>query len=155
MTGYPSNANVTAYRRTAVQGGVAAADPHGLILMLMDGAMERMATARGCIEQRQIAQKAKLLHSAVRIVGELRGVLNLGPGGTIAQNLSELYDYMARRLILANAQNNVDYITEVMSLLGEIRGAWVAIGPQVRSGATEADTMGGPIGSSTPSVPAA
>jgi flagellar secretion chaperone FliS len=126
------NANVAAYQRTAVQGGVAASDPHGLILLLMDGAMERMAAARGCIERHENARKAKLLHSCVRIIGELRGVLNVAQGGAVAQNLSELYDYMARRLVLANAESNVGIINEVMSLLAEIRGAWMAIGPQVR-----------------------
>jgi flagellar secretion chaperone FliS len=132
MSAFSQNANVAAYQRTAVQGGVTAADPHGLILMLMDGAMERMAAARGCIERREMARKAKLLHSCVRIIGELRGVLDVAKGGAVAQNLSELYDYMARRLLLANAESNAGCINEVMSLLAEIRGAWVAIGPQVR-----------------------
>ena len=149
------NANVVAYQRTAVQGGVAAADPHGLILLLMDGAMERMAAARGCIERREIVRKAKLLHSCVRIIGELRGVLNLAQGGAIAQNLSDLYDYMARRLILANAQNDIGCIVEVMSLLGEIRGAWAAIGPQVRSASATASAGGATPPASTSPAPAA
>jgi flagellar secretion chaperone FliS len=148
------HSKVAAYERTAVHGGVAAADPHGLILLLMDGAMERMATARGCIERRQIVQKAKLLHSSVRIIGELRGVLNMADGGTIAQNLSELYDYMTRRLIRANAENSVTYITEVMSLLAEIRSAWIAIGPQVRQ-ASQAAPAGPDAAPSAPQAPAA
>ncbi|HTX23243.1 MAG TPA: flagellar export chaperone FliS [Steroidobacteraceae bacterium] len=138
MTPYPRNANVAAYQRTATQGAVATADPHGLVLMLMNGAMERMAAARGCIERREIVRKAKLLHTCVRIIGELRGTLNMADGGTIAQNLSELYDYMARRLIIASAENNAGCVTEVMSLLGEIRGAWIAIGPQVQQAAASA-----------------
>ncbi|HUN75127.1 MAG TPA: flagellar export chaperone FliS [Steroidobacteraceae bacterium] len=145
---------LAAYESVSVQGGVAAADPHGLIVLLMDGAMERMATARGCIEHREIVRKAKLLHSAVRIIAELRGVLNLAQGGAIAQNLSDLYDYMARRLILANAQNDVGCINEVMSLLGEIRGAWVAIGPQVRQASAPGALGGGMLPSTSP-APAA
>jgi flagellar secretion chaperone FliS len=147
------NSKLAAYESVSVQGGVAAADPHGLILLLMDGALERMATARGCIERREIVRKAKLLHSAVRIIAELRGVLNLAQGGAIAQNLSDLYDYMARRLIVANAQNDIGCIAEVMSLLGEIRGAWVAIGPQVhQQGAAggAAGAAGAAMPSSTP-----
>ena len=145
-------ANIAAYQRTAVQGGVAAADPHGLILLLMDGAMERMAAARGCMERREFVRKAKLLHSCVRLIGELRGVLNLAQGGAIAQNLSELYDYMARRLIVANSENNIGCITEVMSLLGEIRSAWVAIGPQVREGLAAGGAAAPPTTTAAPAA---
>lgn len=131
MNAYSRNAKLAAYQSNAVHGGVAAADPHGLVLMLMNAAVERLTTARGCIERREIVQKAKLLHSCVRIVGELRGTLNLSAGGPIAQNLSDLYEYMARRLLRANIENDVACINEVLSLLGEIRSAWVAIGPEV------------------------
>ena len=131
MNAYSRNAKLAAYQSNAVHGGVAAADPHGLVLMLMNAAVERLTTARGCIERREIVQKAKLLHSCVRIVGELRGTLNLSAGGAIAQNLSDLYEYMARRLLRANIDNDIACINEVLSLLGEIRSAWVAIGPEV------------------------
>lgn len=132
MNAYSRNSKVAAYQSNAVHGGVAAADPHGLVLMLMNSAVERLTTARGCIERRETVQKAKLLHSCVRILGELRGTLNVAEGGAIAENLSELYDYMSRRLLRANVENNVACINEVLSLLGEIRSAWAAIGPQVR-----------------------
>ena len=131
MNAYSRNAKLAAYQSNAVHGGVAAADPHGLVLMLMNAAVERLTTARGCIERREIVQKAKLLHSCVRIVGELRGTLNLSAGGAIAQNLSDLYEYMARRLLRANIDNDIACVNEVLSLLGEIRSAWVAIGPEV------------------------
>jgi flagellar protein FliS len=131
VNAYSRNAKLAAYQSNAVHGGVAAADPHGLVLMLMNAAVERLTTARGCIERREIVQKAKLLHSCVRIVGELRGTLNLSAGGPIAQNLSDLYEYMARRLLRANIDNDIACINEVLSLLGEIRSAWVAIGPEV------------------------
>jgi flagellar secretion chaperone FliS len=101
--------------------------------MLMDGAVERLTTARGCLERGELVKKAKLLHSCISIIAELRGSLNLAQGGNLAQNLSELYDYMARQVLRANAENNAVFITEVLSLLGEVRSAWVAIGPEVRS----------------------
>jgi flagellar biosynthetic protein FliS len=75
---------------------------------------------------------AKLLHGCVKIIGELRGILNTAEGGTIAQNLSDLYDYRIRRLLRANLETNVACITEVLDLLSEIRKAWFAIGPEVR-----------------------
>jgi len=123
---------MAAYQNNAVHGGVAAADPHGLVLMLMNAAVERMTTARGCIERGEIVRKTKLLHSSVKIIGELRGTLNMAEGGSLAQNLSDLYDYMTRRLLLANVETSVPCITEVLGLLSEVRSAWIAIGPQTR-----------------------
>ncbi len=46
-----------------------------MVQMLMDGAAERLATARGCIERGEIARKAKLLHSSVTLIAEVRGKL--------------------------------------------------------------------------------
>jgi len=132
---YSAKSKLAAYQSTAVHGGVAGADPHRLVLMLMDGALERVAIARGCIERNgkgDIARKAAALSQCVGIVGELRGTLNLRAGGELAQNLDKLYDYMVRRLLLANVNNDVKILTEVSGLLDNVRSAWAAIGPSVR-----------------------
>lgn len=133
MSAYPRNSKLAAYRTVSVHGSVAAADPHRLVLMLMDGVMDRLANARGCIERSETARKAQLLHSCVMLLGELRGSLNMAQGGELARNLSELYDYMVRQVLRANVESNVEYVKEVSSLLAEIRGAWTAIAPEVRS----------------------
>ena len=104
-------------------------------MMLLDVCAERLTIAAGCIDRRETARMAKLLHSCVTILAELRGSLNLAAGGPLAENLSSLYDYMMRQLLLANAGSNASMVKEVLGLLNEIRSAWVAIGPQVRSGA--------------------
>ncbi len=132
VSAYARNSKVAAYQSVSVHGGVAGADPHRLVLMLMDGALERMAIARGYIERGQIARKAQALHQCVNIVNELRGSLNLSQGGALAQNLGDLYDYMLRQLLRANVESDLSCVKEVASLMGEIRGAWVAIGPEVR-----------------------
>jgi len=135
VSGFGANSKLAAYRSAYAHGGVAGADPHGLVLMVLNAAMERLASARGCIERRDVMSKAKLLHSCVTLVAELRGSLNLAQGGVLAQNLDDLYDYMTRRLLLANAENNIACIAEVERLLGEIRAAWIQIGPEVRKSA--------------------
>lgn len=131
VSGYERNAKLGAYQSVSAHGGVASDDPHRLVLMLMDGALDRMALARGFLERGEIARKSQVLHSCITIITELRGSLNLAQGGALAHNLSDLYDYMMRQLLRAIADNSVEYIREVSSLLGEIRTAWVAIGPQV------------------------
>ena len=134
MSSFAHKSSLAAYQSVSAHGAVADADPHRLVQMLMDALMERMVTARACIERGEISRKARLLHSCVTLVAELRGSLNTKDGGPLAQNLSALYEYMARQLLMANVENDMGKITEVMSLMGEIRGAWIAIGPEVRKG---------------------
>jgi flagellar protein FliS len=133
---YSRNSNLAAYQSAAVHGGVAGADPHRLVLMLMDGALERIAIARGCIERGgkgDVGRKAAALSQCVGIVGELRGTLDMGAGGELADNLNKLYDYMLRRLLLANSSSDVKILVEVASLLENVRSAWAAIGPAART----------------------
>ena len=135
MSSFPGRSNLSAYHTVSVHGGVAQADPHGLVLMLLDACAERLASACGCIERRDIVRKAKLLHSSVTLIAELRGSLNLAAGGPLAANLSDLYDYMMRQLLKANVNSEPGPVREVLGLLNDIRSAWLAIGPQVRSAA--------------------
>lgn len=138
---YARNSKIAAYQSVVAHGGVAHEDPHRLVLMLFDGALERLALARGCVERKgrgDIAKKAQLLTQCMHIVGQLRGSLNLADGGALSQNLSDLYEYMLRQLLRANAENDLDRIREVAALLSEIRGAWVAIAPELRHGASAA-----------------
>lgn len=132
MSPYSSQSKVAAYRSVNAHGIVASADPHTLVLTLFDAILGRLITARSCIEQGQISRKAGLLHSSVVLLGELRGSLDLQRGGSLAQNLSDLYDYMVRRLLQASASDDAAALGEVQSLLSEIREAWAAIGPEVR-----------------------
>jgi flagellar protein FliS len=134
---YARNSKIAAYQSVVAHGGVANEDPHRLVLMLFDGVLERLALARGCLERNgrgDVSKKAQLLTQCMQIIGELRGSLNLSEGGALAQNLSDLYEYMLRQLLRANAENDLERIREVGALLSEIRGAWVAIGPELRRG---------------------
>ena len=132
MNEFGYNPRMAAYRSALVHGGVANADPHALVQMLLDAALDRMAAARGCIERGELIGKAKLLHSCVIILAELRGSLDLVKGGALAKNLRDLYEYMIRRLLTANVRSDASCVTEALGLLGEIRSAWMAIRPQVR-----------------------
>lgn len=132
MPGYARSSNLAAYQSAAAHGGVAASDPHRLIVMLMDGAVERIVTARGCMQRNETSEKARLINRAVSIIGELRNSLDLRGGGQIAANLAELYDYICRRLLRATTENRVEMLDEVSTLLHEIRSAWLAIAPEAR-----------------------
>jgi flagellar secretion chaperone FliS len=127
-----SSPKSSAYQSAAAHGSVAAADPHGLILLLMNGALERIAKARGCIQNKAITEKAQLIHRSVSIIDELRNSLNLDAGGEIAANLDRLYDYMCRQLLRASLENNVAILDEISKLLAGIRDTWERIPKEQR-----------------------
>lgn len=144
MNAYSRQSKLAAYRSVSAHGAVADGDPHTLVLTLFDAVLGRLMAARACIETGEITRKAGLLHSSVVLLAELRGSLDLQKGGQLAQNLSELYDYMTRRLVQANVSNDAAAVTEVLGLLEEIRAAWAAIAPEVRSAAgAAAGSVGG------------
>src|SRR5215813_1272790 len=97
----PYRRNISAYQSVSVQGGVEEANPHRVVLMLMDGALERVHTARGHIANGGSADKSQLLHRAVRIIETLRDSLDMTAGGEIAANLSKLYDYACMQIMQA------------------------------------------------------
>lgn len=119
------------YASVKVHSGVESASPHRLIQMLFEGALERIAQAKGAMLQKQIARKGELIGKAAAIVGGLQGSLNDNEGGELAENLDSLYDYIIRRLSQANHENNPEYLDECGRLLGEIKSGWDAIANQV------------------------
>lgn len=123
---------VATYRSVATHGGVAAADPHQLIVMLLEGALERLAAARGCIERAAYAEKTCHLRRALAIVGELRASLDLTQG-VLAERLDALYDYISRQLLRAHSEHDARLLDSLSALLGEIRAAWVAIPVEARN----------------------
>jgi flagellar secretion chaperone FliS len=127
MSAYSRSSSLAAYQSVAAHGGVAAADPHQLITMLMDGALQRLAAARGAIEHGAMESKSRLIHRVVEIIDELRASLNLEAGGAIAANMADLYDYCSRLLLRASLENRVEPLDEVAHLMREIRSAWIQI----------------------------
>ena len=115
---------VQQYNRVGVSSSVEAASPHRLIEMLMSGAMEKIAFAKGFMERGNISEKGGHISWAISIIEGLRASLDLKTGGEIAQNLDDLYDYMTRRLARANVENNPDILDEVASLMSSVKNAW-------------------------------
>ncbi len=126
-----------AYAQTNVASGTPDASPHQLILMLLDGALASIGQAQAHIATNNVADKNAAASKALRILEEgLRASLDRGNGGAIAQKLDALYDYMTRRLLMANLKNDVQGFAEVGNLLREIRAGWEGIAAEANAGAT-------------------
>jgi len=125
----PARRAIDAYATVGVETGVAAADPHRLILMLYDGALVAISNARLALARGEIAAKNAAIGKAIAIVdGGLKVSLDVKAGGQLAERLDALYDYVLRRLLSANLTGDPAILEEVARLLGELRGAWEQIG---------------------------
>lgn len=109
------------------------ADPHRLIQLLYDGALERVTMAKGQMRIGNIEGKNRLIGKAVEIIGGLREFLDREKGGELAERLDALYEYMERRLFEANRHNNLEILDEVAGLIKEIKSGWEGIRDQVTS----------------------
>ncbi|HAO24811.1 MULTISPECIES: flagellar export chaperone FliS [unclassified Methylophaga] len=112
------------YGRGAVESEVNFASPHRIIQMLMEGALSKIATAKGCIARNDIAEKSRQITWGMNIIQGLRTSLDAQKGGEVAANLDSLYEYMGRRLLEANVTNDVAILDEVSSLLMEVKAGW-------------------------------
>ncbi len=95
-----------------------------LIQMLFDGLVDTLIAAQGHLAHGAIQEKCKCIARASRIVVGLQGSLDFAKGGELAQNLNDLYNYVTRRLIFANAHNDMAALKEIHGLMTEIRSAW-------------------------------
>lgn len=120
---------LTAYAQAGIAAKVQAASPHQLIILLFEGAESAINVAKLHMENGETASKGKLISQAIDIISNgLKASLNVEAGGKLAEQLSALYDYMVRRLLAANLENNPAALDEVSRLLGEIHSAWAEIG---------------------------
>jgi len=114
---------MNAYQHVGTTSAIDSASPQRLVQMLLDGALESIASAKGSVIRGEVALKGERIGKAISIVEGLRTSLNLEVG-ELSQNLEDLYDYVARRLFEANMQDDAEILDEVAGLLREIKSAW-------------------------------
>lgn len=136
VSGHNARSNAGVYARVGVETGVNGADPHMLIAMLFDGALESISQARGAIAGGNLEAKGKSIGRAMSIISEgLQGGLRAN-SNSLASDLSALYGYLITRLVHANVNNDDAALQECSQLLQPIRDAWAQIRSEVVHGAS-------------------
>ena len=103
---YSMNNAAAQYKRINNEGAIEGASPHNLILMLMNGGLERLVQARSAMERGDTALKGSLIGKAISIISGLQASLERGQAPELVDNLERLYDYMQRRLLEAHIKND-------------------------------------------------
>lgn len=129
---------IQAYKKGSLKQELSTADPHKITLMLMQGALEKMAMAKGCMERKEFEGKSQHLSRATAIVINLRDTIDLELKSEVGQNLYSLYDYIIQRLTDANIQNSLKIMDEVITLMLPIKNAWAQIPESAKQEAYEA-----------------
>ncbi len=132
MTGYAGKRTPASKYSQASSSEANYATPHRLVQMLMEGALEKIAIAKGAIERRDIQIRHDNITWAVSIIDALRSSLDAEKGGEIAANLEALYQYMTKRLVEGGMANDVGPLDEVTSLMKEIKQAWDTMPDYIR-----------------------
>lgn len=127
-----ANQALNAYNNVGTQSAVEGASPHQLITLLLEGALDRIASAKGAMERSDTARQGALLGKAITIIDNMRASLDHERGGEIAERLAALYDYMERRLVEAGRGADTAALDEVSGLLRQVKSGWDDIPQQYR-----------------------
>ncbi|MFY0520158.1 flagellar export chaperone FliS [Lysinibacillus sp. UGB7] len=114
-------ANLTA-QNAYKQNSVTTASPGELTLMLYNGCLKFLNKAKLAIQEKNIQEKNTNLIKAQAIISEFMATLNMDI--EVSKNMFALYEYMNRRLVEANIQNDISIIEEVEGLVTEFRDTW-------------------------------
>jgi flagellar secretion chaperone FliS len=108
------------YKEVAVK----TANPLQLVVMMYDAAICSLKEAKEQMGRRDIAGRSRSINKCISIISELQSCLNLKQGGEIATSLDRLYDYMKRRIFVANVEQSIKPLEETEALLENLRSAW-------------------------------
>ena len=116
------------YRATKVE----TAGSVDLVVMLYQGAVKFIRVGLQALDEKDTRAAHQSFVRAQDIVVELLGSLNREAGGEIAKQLSSLYEYCYRRLVVANVKQDQAAAREVMGILRDLGTAWQQIASQQR-----------------------
>lgn len=120
----------SSYQQVDLDAQAAAASPHQLVVMLIDGLLNEVERVRGHIEAGRLAEKGDGINKCMNILIGLDSALDIEQGGEIAENLHQLYEFCQIELYEASVHNDVNKITNVENVMNNIREGWVGFGQQ-------------------------
>lgn len=118
------------YQQVDLDAQAASANPHQLVVMLIDGLLDEVERVRGHLVANRLAEKGTGINKCMNILIGLSSALDEENGGEIAENLRQLYDFCQVELYYTSVQNDATRLDNVERVMGNIREGWVNFGQQ-------------------------
>jgi flagellar protein FliS len=112
------------YATRYAEAQVTSVDPQHLLLLVFEGGQKFLRLAREALAVGDVARFAQHLARAQAIISELMNTLDHEAGGQIAADLGRLYEFMLFHLTVANAEQSVRHVDEVIQVFGIIVDAY-------------------------------
>ncbi len=112
---------------SAYQTAAETVTPARAIVMLYDGAVQRLQQAGRAMAEGRIEERFRLVGKAHAIVHGLQCQLDFAAGGEVALLLDRYYAYLLHRMTQINVHNDPAICDEVIARLREMRASWAAI----------------------------
>jgi len=120
-------ANVRRYQQVSRESGISTADSHQVIFMLLQGLLDSVAVAKGCILRKDIEGRAKSINKSINITSGLIDGINHKVHPEIGENFDALYRYVQLRLNDAALEQSIEPLDEITNLITPIKDEWLNI----------------------------
>ena len=98
------------------------ATPGMVTVMLFDEAAKNINIAMRAINSKNVQESHNAIVKAENIYLALNGFLNVQ--FEISKHLSRIYEYLARRLVEANAKKDIEILKEVLEFTLDFKDTW-------------------------------
>lgn len=115
---------INPYLKEYKKNQVETATPEKILILLYDGAIQYLNRAKVALKQENQSQFFSNLIGCEKIIMEFMNTLDMESGGSLAENLYRLYEYLYNTLVKTGLNKQVSGIDEVLRHLTSLRETW-------------------------------
>lgn len=116
------------YKSVDLTSRIEGASPHQLVQVMFEELLKSMDAMLVAARRTDYVQRGQCQARALSILSALETSLDFEKGGEIATGLAAIYREARRLLVVGGRGNDAEPIAGAREMIGEIAGAWDAIG---------------------------
>lgn len=120
------------YKSVDLASRIEGASPHQLVQVMFEELLKSMDAMLVAARRNDYVQRGQCQSRSLSILSALETSLDYEKGGEIASGLAAIYREARRLLVVGGRGNDLDAIAGAREMVGEISGAWEAIGRKDR-----------------------